>query len=674
MQLKTNFVEPDVSLELRLYGKYFSFLRRHPIHAVRLLFGIIIPPHEGAMLETAWDGYKMNIYTCSRGTSKSFTIGSLFPPIKALLFKNVSTLVASASKFRGGKLVLTDTSRLLRGSLKSQKVGNNWGMSSLQHRAVTVKKDPDMWHIDFTSNSNVYTIPTSNEESVRGMRANILIIDERNVFDGLLIQRVYLPFLAVGSDFENPAKGSDENQVFYVGTIDYTYRDWFKEIAAVQDLAKLQFQLQQYMLDGNWTMYDRLMNEHGYRLRNASVSLTRYDYTDLLIPTQIENYKVNYPGATPGKQIKYDERDKIELIYTYPVDKRQIEGPLDEGIIDRESWAAEHRNQFIQADGNVYPYDLIETVTGPIYTLSEEKSRGWNSELEGYRYAPPVLWECSDPCVLGVDIARTQDFVAFVVIRIGPMAKGEYSLKTHMGESPWSNVIWAEQHQQMTIKEITEKIREYRSRYNIVCSRTCPGICMDARGGGANVRDELVVPSPPVDPENGLPVVGWTPPQIIYDPLDKEDRFGKDLTFNSAAWGGLRLLYTTDTMNSEYVGFTKGQMQTNKLYVGSSKAKNFVRDPENKMYVGYVGLDVLKHQLLRIQAVLTPLQKNVRYEMPGDTTRIENKKDLFMSFLYCGAALREWLTTVKEEKAPPVAYAEAFFMNRQRRGEFRTII
>src|SRR5207302_1586019 len=170
--------------------------------------------------------------------------------------------------------------------------------------------------------------------------------------------------------------------------------------------------------------------------------------------------------------------------------KRQIEEPLDEGNIDVESCAAEHRNLFIQADGNVYPYDLIESVTGPIYTLTEEKNRGWNSEVEGYRYAPPVLFECSDPCVLGVDIARTQDFAAFVVIRIGPKAGGEYNLKTHHGESPWSNVIWAEQHQQMTVKEITDKIREFRARYNIICSTTCPGICMDARGGGANVRDD----------------------------------------------------------------------------------------------------------------------------------------------------------------------------------------
>lgn len=665
MILKNSFVDQETALAMRLYGKYLGFLRRHPIHAVRLIWGIVVPPHEGAMLETAWDGYKINIYTCSRGTSKSFTIGSLFPPTKALLFKNISSLVASASKFRGGKLVLTDSSRLLRGSLKSQKIGNNWGLGSLQHKAVTVKKDPDMWHMDFTSNSNVYTIPTSNEESVRGMRANILIVDERNVFDGLLIQQVYLPFLAVGSDFESPAKGSDENQVFYVGTIDYTYRDWFKEIQSARDVLQLQFQSYQAMLHGDWVLYDRIMTDHGYRIRNSSIALTRYDYTDLLIPTTIGDYKVKYPGAIPGKQIKFDERDKEELIFTYPVDKRQIEQPLDEGIIDRDTWAAEHRNLFIQADGNVYPYDLIESVIGPIYTITEEKNRGWKAEVEGLRYCPPVMFECQDPCVLGVDIARTQDFAAFVIIRIGPLAQGDYNLKTHHGSTPWSNVIWAEQHQQMTVKEIVDQIRGFRARYNIICTRTCPGIVMDARGGGSNVRDELAVPSPPVDSETGLPISGWQPPQIIFDPEDKEDRFGKDLLFNPTAWGGLRLLMTTDTMNQEFVGFTKGQMQTGKLYLGTSKSRVLVKDPAHQMYIGFIGVDILKHQLLRVQQVLTPMQKSVRYEMPGDVTRIENKKDLFMAYLYAGFGLREHLTTIKEEVAPPAAYGEVLYMNRR---------
>src|SRR5258705_4383885 len=668
--LTFNYVPPEVALEFRLYGKYITFLRRHPIHAIRILWGIIIPPHEGFMVSSAWQGYRNNIFVCSRGTSKSFTIGSLFPPTKSLLYRSTATLVASASKFRGGKLVLMDSARPLKGSLKSQKIGNKWGKGSLSHKTVLIKKDPDMWHMDYTSNSSIFTIPTNNEESVRGIRANILIVDERNIFDGVLIHKVYEPFLVVGSDFENPAEGSQGNQFFSVGTIDYTYRDWYKEILSVQEIAKLEYEIQMALKDQNWPLYDQLMEQHGKRVDNASVSIIRYDYTDLLIPTIIGKYKINYPGAVRGKQIKYDDRQNCDLIYTYPVEKKQLEDPLDEGLVDRETWEAEHRNMFIRADGNVYPWDLIENVTGPIFTLTEERKRSWDSEEEGLRYLPPILYNCTDPCVLGVDTARSQDFSAFVIIRMGSMPNEffndiskDYNLKTHHGPSAFSNVIWAEQHQQMTIKEVANKIRELRTRYNIVATRNCPGIAMDARGGGVNVRDELVNPSADMDTETGLPVLGWKPPQRIFDPDDKDDRLGVELLADPNAWFGLRLLYTSDITNQEYVGFSKAQMQNSKLYIGNSKSARILRDPTTQMYAGLLGLDVLKHQLLRVQAVSSPSGKSIQYIMPGDPTKIENKRDMLFAFLYACYAMREWVTQqLRRETSVPIAYGEAFYI------------
>lgn len=664
--LESSFINADISLDLRLYGKYLAFLRRQPVHAMRFLWGIIIPPHEGFMVRTAWTGYKTNIFTCSRGTSKSFTIGSLFAPTKALLFRGKAILIASASRFRGGKMVLKDSGNLLAGALKNQKVEHNWGKFSLVHKTAYIKKEPDMWHIDFKSNSNVFTIPTNNEESVLGMRANILILDERNTFDGEVIEKVYRPFLNVGSDFENPASGSEENQSFSVGTIDYTYKDWFREINSTLDLVRVQYEIQKAMREGNWAIYDTLMRDHGNRIRGASFSLVRFDYTDLIIPTVIGKYKINYPGAVQGKHIKYDNRDQQEYIYSYPIEKKQLEDPLDEGIVDRETWESQQRNMFIRADGNVYPFDLIEKVTGPIFGTTEETKRDWNSEKEGHRYLPPVLWESKDPCVLGVDVARTSAFSAFIIIRMGDVSDNffvqkqtDYSLKTHSGPSPWANVIWAEQHQQMTVKEVAEKIRHLRSRYNIVATRVCPGIVVDLRGGGVNVRDELVLPSPPVD-EYGLPVKGWSAPQKIFDPEDKDERLGKDLLADPGAWFGLKLLDASDLLNQELVGFSKAQMQTGKLFLGSGRSKlSIARDISNEKYLGHVGVDILKHQLLRVQGVLTPTGRAMRYEMPGKEGNPETQKDMFSAFLYACYGLKQWITEQgRHIRKAPVAYGE----------------
>jgi hypothetical protein len=588
-------------------------------------------------------GWKENFLKCSRGTSKTFTVGSLMTPLKSLLFRNVRALLASASRFRGGKMILKDSERLVSGQLASQKLRGYWAVKTIGH-PKPIKREPDMWSMEFKSHSLSFTIPTNNEESVRGIRATTMVMDERNTFDGETVQKVYIPFLAVGTDFESPARGAEKNQVFYVGTIDYSYRDWHTEIMNAKDIAKLQYRVHRAMQTQDWDQYHSLMSQHRNRLADVSLLYLRYDYTDLLIPTTIENYKVHYPGARYGKDIMFDNREQCDYIYTYPVDKRQIESKLDDGIIDKESWEAEHRNVFIRASGSVYSPVMVEKVTGAIYSEKEELKRGWNAEDQGGPYVSPILYTSSDPCVLGVDVARTAAFSAFVIVRVGYSPIGmdenavEYSLNTHNGRADWANVIWAEQHQHLTSQDTAELIREFSKRYNIVAVKDIRGIIMDARGGGVHVRDELANPSAPVDSITGKPIPGWKAPGKIYDPED--DEFSS-LIGEAKALPALNLLYTTDVMNQELVSFSRAQMEVGRLYIAPYKPQGERDDPEGKLNIGYLGVRVLKHQLLRVQAAPTPSGKSVRYLMPGDSNKPENQKDMLMAFLYACYGVRQ---------------------------------
>jgi len=650
----------EIELKLRRYGRYITFLRRHPTHAARSTLGIVVPPHESSMLELAWMGYKDNIYQCSRGTSKTFTLGSLFSPMRSSLFRNANILLASASRFRGGKLIMRDGSRLLDGHLASQRLPGRWLVKSISH-PKTLKKDPDMWSIEFASNSLVFTVPTNNEEALRGIRTTITVFDERNNFEKDIIDRIFDPFAIVGTDFASPAQGTERNQTFNVGTIDYSYRGWYDEIMTTQDLAKIQYLIQKALMAQDWSTYHDLMSQHGKRLYDASFSYVRYDYTDLLIPVRMGKYKINYPGAVEGKSIKWDNRDNCSYVYTYPVDKQKIEYKIDEGLADKDSWEAEHRNMFIMATGSVYNPTLIEKVTGPIYTQIEEDKRGWDRENKGSRYTAPILYTSDDPCIIGVDVARTAAFTAVVVIRVGYApdlyfnSKHQYELATHSGMADWANVIWAEQHQHMTSKDTAELIRELRKRYNIVTTKELPGIIMDSRGGGVHVRDELANPSPPVD-NSGTQVLGWKCPQRIYDPEDAEF---KHLLVQADAWSGLKLLTTTDVMNQELVSFSRAQMETGRLYIAPYKAQR-ERSKDNELLTpGFLGVRVLKHQLLRIQAIPTAAGKSIRYVMPGDKDRPENQKDMLFAFLYACYGLRQWhyeALRLQQRKGIPTAY------------------
>ena len=311
----------------------------------------------------------------------------------------------------------------------------------------------------------------------------------------------------------------------------------------------------------------------------------------------------------------------------------------------------------------MYPFDLIERATTTEVIESDNlKGFGWKVEDRG-PYFPQLLYECSDPCVLGVDPARTSDFSAFVVIRMGELATGTFDPITGTGATAWNNVIWAEQKKQMTINQVTLKIRELKARYNLHIPdnpELAPAITIDARGAmsGTTVRDELAKPSPEVDHLGQVNPI-WKSPKPIYDPTDKEYL---TLKLDPNAWPGLRLLWTSDTMNTELVSFSKGQLEVSKLFIAKSLSKSERYDSREELMTGYIGVKVLADQLVTIQG--KPTQHAFRYEMPGNTRRVDNKKDMFSAFLYACAALREHRKLlIKNRKAPPVA--AAIVMNRR---------
>jgi hypothetical protein len=274
------------------------------------------------------------------------------------------------------------------------------------------------------------------------------------------------------------------------------------------------------------------------------------------------------------------------------------------------------------------------------------------------------LYECDDPCILGVDVARQAAFTAFVIIRAGyaprhlsENKKEVYHLDQGIGPTSWANVIWAEQHQHMTTKQTAEKINEFRRRYNIVQTQDIGGVYMDARGGGVHVRDELANPTHPVDPATGKPVPVWTAPQKIFDPNDKD--YKHLIASPESSWPGLRLLNTTDVMNQELVSFARAQMETNKLFIVAYKSIGEINPADrDRLLPGYLGARVLKHQLLRIQAEVTASGKSVRYVMPGDQKRTENQKDMLMAYLYACAGLRLIynLAIAEQNQPPPESY------------------
>ena len=639
--------------------------------ALRTLSGIFIPPHQRIMLYAAHLGAPTTVYVCSRGTSKSSVVDVLYATYRALFYPKRKGVTLSAGGFRGGQLLYDDAEKWINGAWFDQESGLEFLRNSVVYEKVVLRQQ-NYWRIDFTSASHMMTIPTNDPEKIRGVRGNDLYVDEANFTDLELMSKVADSFLNVLGDFKTGGENAAANNVFYTTTIDYGWRDFQKTATAayeglVRDVAALVAANK-----GDWDLYDN------YRRKGLLQSqYVSFDYTDTIIRRQVETrdgrrLEIVWPDTT--RRFKRDVRGlpftvrgengrfqlqgvPIEIITTYPIN-RNVEDKVLSGETPEAIWLAEQRNVVDTSTGDVYPHGIVDTASckGNRYILEhDECGTDWKKKYPDpdTHFIPPVMWSCIDPCVLGVDYAPgNRDFSAFVVVRVGPLAQGEFNPMTSLGRTTWSNVIWAEQHRMTSHADVANKIREFTNRYNLVFHhdgyetdtwKLCRAIGLDMRGGGSGVRDELVhINKQTLGPEEFR----------IYDPLDPDERVQAFAT-DSKSLPMLDAIYPSDQLNDKLVEFTLGQMTQRLLYLPKDIPES-ERPFDIKLDVGYDGAKILAHQLRALQQ--RPTKNYRQFYMKGDTEQASNKKDLWAGFIYAAKQLRAHVIRQRmiEDTPPPI--------------------
>lgn len=656
-------------LEAQAIMRPLVVFQEYPDITLVALTGVYLPPHERTILNVMHRGAGETVIACSRGTAKTATACCLYPAYVAAVFKGRVGLTLSASGFRGGQFQMLDISRWLRGGWDSQSQIAPFFRAGIDRTPEPVNKSNNYWSIDFQSESRILTLPTKDHDGIRGTRAHDVYGDEANFFDKELADKVIRPMLNVKTDMRHGGAYAQKNRIFWVSTVDYSWRAFQETIQAARDSLARDIGAREALLAGDRVRYEELESTglHGY-------GLVRFDYTDVMIRRNVitrtgTRYRVNYPDTEipltvdkTGIPLTVRGEDgrmrldsgPVEYWMTYAMDKEGIERPLRDGSVDFASWRAEQRNITDTNNGDVYGHALVEAAScrGDRYIRSyTHMPEAWKKRYadEQLDYTPPVLWECRDPCVLGVDYAPSNDFCAFVVIRMGPLAEGDYDYFTHHGHTEWSNVIWAEQHRKMTAAEAAEKIRELFQRYALhfhndprVRERweACRGIGLDVRGAGASIRDELALIEP--NPEAGR--------YIMYDPLDADERiaaFEKD----RAALPILDCIAASDMMNDRLVSYSKGQMEQGLLYL--PKYLTEVERPPNsrERHIGYEAAKILSIQLQKLRQRPTKMYRS--FYMEGDTEQDANKKDLWAAFIYACKQMRAHIIRKRQEDNTP---------------------
>lgn len=645
--------------------------RQWPDVALKTLSGIQVPTHQRIMLYASHLGAPSTVFVCSRGTSKSAVVDVLYAFYRALFYPKRKGVTLSAGGFRGGQLLYSDMEKWIRGGWFDQE-------SELTFLANSVVADKlitrlqNYWLLETTSGSSLMTVPTNDPEKIRGIRGNDLYIDEANFADHELVDKVATSFLNVLGDFRTGGEAAAENGVFYTTTIDYGWRDFQRTAdAAYQGVAR------------DWTAYRAAQAGHTKEYQGLlrkgllKTMYVSFDYTDTLIRRHVTTrdgvtYEIRWPDRT--REFRLDPRGipftlmgengklqmeghPVEVLSTYPIN-RNLEDKLLNGETAEAIWLAEQRNVVDTSSGDVYPHTIVDRATcrGDHFVLHwSECGAAWQQRYPdgATHYVPPVMWSCNDPCVLGVDYAPgSRDFSAFVVIRIGPCAEGEFDPMTGLGKTEWSNVIWAEQHRHTSHADVATKIRELAQRYNLIYYhdphesdtwRLCRAIGLDMRGGGSGVRDELIyINKDELGPSE----------HRYYDPLDPDERV-QGFAGDPRAIPLLDAIYPSDQLNDRLVEFTVGQMTQALLYIPKDIPES-LRPFDVKLDVGFNGAKILSHQLRVLQQKPT---KNFRqFFVKGDNEDATNKKDLWAAFIYAAKQMRAHILRRRmiDDTPPPI--------------------
>jgi hypothetical protein len=152
----------------------------------------------------------------------------------------------------------------------------------------------------------------------------------------------------------------------------------------------------------------------------------------------------------------------------------------------------------------------------------------------------------------------------------------------------------------------------------------------------------------------------------IYDPFDTDEKiaaFEKD----ERALPMLDAISPTAQLNDRLVEYTKGQMETGRLYIGKYLEPTFRPAGQAELHIGFEGCKTLAGQLRKIRQ--KPTQMYRTFYMEGDTDLDRNKKDLFSAFLYAAKQMRAHVIrqSLLDNTPPPMAALTGRFRARNNR-------
>lgn len=595
------------------YLKMIHFYRRHPVLAVRDILGLpVSSPHLRIAIRAAWFCDHC-ILVLSRGMMKS-TINAIISTLKSILYPNRTQLVLGP-QFRQGRMIFEDAGieKILMDRMGHQVHRKGFGNYSCTTRTKIIQRGlNDLWKVQFKNGSKIITGPLGKKgDSLLGIRANDIRLDEMRDFTKYQVTKVIHPFANVMSDpFSNlEDSGSFMGNTFmYGGTIRYT-DDYYYEI--IEEYRKR-------MRD------DSEIKEYGFSplLSRGKYAVVEFNYED--------SFRLS-PGTRRPSKFSVEEvtrlTDQGKIKFYFRINLEEIEEGRDSDTISIEDWLAENKNFPIKLGSKEFPYLLLQSVSDEI---EFEDPNIPNSQLlfpealsqlqEGFIRSKDFvanlepLLKCDQVTVMGVDVATESDKFAITIIRPG----------TVLGNS-FDHIVYAFARSHMSYSDMIQKIYECVENYNVVL------IHMDKRGGGTALRDMLREP----EDKTRLALVDEKTDPKAFTPERRADI--------------LRMVNASAEYNTQHVNLIKSKFQAKKLLM----PRIVTIHPVPEMDTVYHDLYALRGQFGKVKS------KNIgggwrKYYIPesksSDESLEKGFKDLFSSTVYAISALVEYCESISGVK------------------------
>jgi hypothetical protein len=323
-----------------------EFLYHNIKLTTQLLTGMRLAPYQVLMIKS-WFMRNFSLNVWGRGCSKS-TLAGIFAILYCIFNKESNVLIVS-SNFRSSR-------RILENLEKMAKHPKGKLLKALFDGEMSRRNDVFSWKL--FNQSTITCVPLSNGDGLRGLRANVLIVDEALLVSKEIITTILMPFLvASGGITEKLAYREEEDKRVASGELKEEDRKIFKSTSKLILLSSASFK------------FEYLYEIYEDYLRKIAGKINQEDEKKKL------EEKQTFPGTYLVTQLSY------KVVPPDLLDKAILEEATG-GTTSEQTVLREYEAQFVDGSEGYFSPKKMELCTIPDGMEPTTETKG----EEGYEY------------------------------------------------------------------------------------------------------------------------------------------------------------------------------------------------------------------------------------------------------------------------------------------------